>query len=428
MTDKRRKRRDHIQNITIVLLSISAVLLFAQTQMYNLGSSLSSGYWSFLTSPDSQTDQNTSSQDIPLSAPVQVAVTGPYGRFGSVTLTTTDEAFAPLRSLLEQALGSARTYTACDRKAFLAALQSTSVYCDFRSPLPLTILTELMWTSSEDTDIMAQRLAVTEQDGRVVLYLWDNAETFLCSETALSPENLVDTVDQYELGNAQFAFDASTSQYQDISPFSLFLNNEPDLAILSATASLPATNRLLTALNFNPNTQNRYLDPNGTEVIREGERTLRIRTDGTAVYQSSGDTSLSISAVGESPTSLEAVTGVASLLNAALTSTLGDASIYLERIQQNGSVTTLLFGYQVDGVPIRFSDGQSAAEVTLSGTSVSSMTLRAQQYTATEEPSLLLPLQQALAIAARYGNAELSIGYADSGSGTVSAQWLIHET
>ena len=44
------------------------------------------------------------------------------------------------------------------------------------------------------------------------------------------------------------------------------------------------------------------------------------------------------------------------------------------------------------------------------------------------EPSLLLPLQQALAIAARYGNAELSIGYADSGSGTVSAQWLIHET
>ena len=33
----RRRRRNLIQNIAIALLSVSAVLLFAQLQLYNLG-------------------------------------------------------------------------------------------------------------------------------------------------------------------------------------------------------------------------------------------------------------------------------------------------------------------------------------------------------------------------------------------------------
>ena len=35
----RRRRRNLIQNIAIALLSVSAVLLFAQLQLYNLGTS-----------------------------------------------------------------------------------------------------------------------------------------------------------------------------------------------------------------------------------------------------------------------------------------------------------------------------------------------------------------------------------------------------
>ena len=38
MTDKHRRRRDFIQNIVITVLAVSAVLLFAQTQIYSLGS------------------------------------------------------------------------------------------------------------------------------------------------------------------------------------------------------------------------------------------------------------------------------------------------------------------------------------------------------------------------------------------------------
>ena len=52
------------------------------------------------------------------------------------------------------------------------------------------------------------------------------------------------------------------------------------------------------------------------------------------------------------------------------------------------------------------------------------MTLRIRQYTSLEESSLLLPLRQALAVAARHPGTELTIGYVDNGSDTVSAQWL----
>lgn len=119
---------------------------------------------------------------------------------------------------------------------------------------------------------------------------------------------------------------------------------------------------------------------------------------------------------------VEAASEVRLLLSELLAPVMGDAQMYLEQIQQVGAATTLRFGYQAGGVPIRFADGGCAAHVTLSGTTVSSMELRIRQYTVTENDSLLLPLRQALAIAA--GGAELSIGYADSGGDTVSAAWL----
>ena len=87
MNDKKRRRRDFIQNLSIALLAVSAVLLFAK--MYNLGGAV--GDWQLLPYSGTQAPNSGTGQTAPLSAPVQAAVTGPYGRFGSVTLTTADE-------------------------------------------------------------------------------------------------------------------------------------------------------------------------------------------------------------------------------------------------------------------------------------------------------------------------------------------------
>lgn len=421
MNERSRTRRDFIQNITIAVLTVSAVLLFTQTQISNLGAS--STLSRIFSGPDVQSSSVITPQQDAFSpgAPVRVAAASTYGRYGGVAMTTSDEEFLPLRQLLEQALGSVQSLTFSSSQAFREALNRTSAYYDFLSPLPLSILADLSQTSLDEDAVFARRLVLAEENGAVALYLWDGANRCYRSGTALSAGDLNAVVSQYELGNAFFAFEGTGDHV--LAPYSLLPGEEPRLPQLAAVSSLSDTTRLLASLGFNPNTQNRYWESETTEVISESNgRTLRLSTDGTVVYQSGDDPTLSIQAAGEVPSMVEAASEVRLLLSELLAPVMGDAQMYLEQIQQVGAATTLRFGYQAGGVPIRFADGGCAAHVTLSGTTVSSMELRIRQYTVTENDSLLLPLRQALAIAA--GGAELSIGYADSGGDTVSAAWL----
>lgn len=421
MNERSRTRRDFIQNITIAVLTVSAVLLFTQTQISNLGAS--STLSRLFSGPDVQSSSVITPQQDAVSpgAPVRVAAASTYGRYGGVAMTTSDEDFLPLRQLLEQALGSAQSLTFSSSQAFRKALNRTSAYYDFLSPLPLSILANLSQTSLDEDAVFARRLVLAEENGAVALYLWDGANRYYRSGTALSAGDLNAVVSQYELGNAFFAFEGTEDHV--LAPYSLLPGEEPRLPQLAAVSSLSDTTHLLASLRFNPNTQNRYWESETTEVISENNgRTLRLSTDGTVVYQSGDDPTLSIQAAGEVPSMVEAASEVRLLLSELLAPVMGDAQVYLEQIQQVGAATTLRFGYQAGGVPIRFADGGCAAHVTLSGTTVSSMELRIRQYTVTENDSLLLPLRQALAIAA--GGAELSIGYADSGGDTVSAAWL----
>lgn len=423
MNERRRGKRDFLQNITIVVLTVSAVLLFASTQIASVGT----GFLPMLSGGEAAGNSQANQGTAALSAPVRVAVSGPFGRYGSVTLTTASEAFEPLRGLLGQALRDNRTYSSGDQAGFLEALTGTSVYYDFLSSLPLSVLEGILQSGgeTEPLPLSARRLLLAERDGGVVLYLWDEAGggVYRCN-TGLSPDLLEETVGRYELGGATFAFESTNPNAASVAPCSLFLGTLPDLPNLSVSVPLSDTGVLLSRLGFNPNTQNRYLDAGGAEVVIEQGRSLRIRPDGAIIYQSSGESAISITADGEMPDPWEAVTEVGALLNRLVSASAGDAALYLERIRQVGGATVLEFGYQASGVPIRFTDGESAAKVTLSGTQVTSMTLRVRQYTSAGESALLLPLRQALAIAVREEGAELSLGYTDSGDGTAVAKWL----
>lgn len=420
----RRKRRDIIQNITIVVLSLSAVVLFAQSQIYNLISD-QSGLADRLsgTAP-----VDTSVQTAPLTAPVRVAVTGVYDRYGAF-LTTDAEEFSDLGLLLKESLGSAGTLATCREADFVSALEAASVFYDFLSPLPLSILSQLTGgdSSGVSDSIRARQLILSAGSGTVRLYIWDGADTYLaCPVPPISAEDLTETVNGCTLGVVAFAFDEVELEeaYAHIAPRSLLLAELPVLPVLSASNPLGDTDQLLAALAFNPSTKNRYTDANGTEIIRETDRSLQIGTNGTITYEGGTEPAVEISAAGEVPTLQEAVNGSASLLRGLLGDLSGEAVLYLESVVQSEDITTLRFGYHVGGVPVRFSDGGCAAEVTLTGTSVSELSLRFRQYTASGEDSLLLPLQQALAIAASdHEGAELFIGYADGGA-TVSAQWM----
>ena len=211
---------------------------------------------------------------------------------------------------------------------------------------------------------------------------------------------------------------------RELDPCSLLPAQPPALPAFTLGDPLAGgTDWLLSALGFNPRSRTRHTESSGTELIIDGDRTLRIRPDNTIHYQSGNEPILRVKAAGDLPTAREAALGAGSLLSSLLAPVSGELQPWLQSLRRSGDVTALRFGYQLKGVPVRFQDGGFAAEITLTGSAVTALSLRFRQYNAAEEPSLLLPLPQALAVAAASPGKELSIGYVERG-GECRAYWL----
>ena len=418
MGEQRQDRRNLVQNILITLLALSAAVLFTQTQLYNLN---------LTTSEAPPGPAQSAAPAAELAAPVRTAVTGDYGRCGGLTCTTGDPVFAdPLGRRLLEALGSARDYAPCSRGDFLRALRGPSLDYDFLEPLPLSVLAGLLGGGEDVSpreDLSARRLLIVPQEGGAVLYLWDGGENCFRASTAVSSDSLEQVISRYELGDASFAMDGGGLE-RELDPCSLLPAQPPELPSFTLGDPLAGgTDWLLSALGFNPRSRTRHTESSGTELIIDGDRTLRIRPDNTIHYQSGNEPILRVKAAGDLPTAREAALGAGSLLSSLLAPVSGELQPWLQSLRRSGDVTALRFGYQLKGVPVRFQDGGFAAEITLTGSAVTALSLRFRQYNAAEEPSLLLPLPQALAVAAASPGKELSIGYVERG-GECRAYWL----
>lgn len=418
MGEQRRDRRNLVQNLLITLLALSAAVLFTQTQLYNLN---------LTTSEAPSGPAQSAAPAAELAAPVRTAVTGDYGRCGGLTCTTGDPVFAdPLGRRLLEALGSARDYAPCSRGDFLRALRGPSLYYDFLEPLPLSVLAGLLGGGEDVSpreDLSARRLLIVPQEGGAVLYLWDGGENCFRASTAVSSDSLEQVISRYELGDASFAMDGGGLE-RELDPCSLLPAQPPELPSFTLGDPLAGgTDWLLSALGFNPRSRTRHTESSGTELIIDGDRTLRIRPDNTIHYQSGNEPILRVKAAEDLPTAREAALGAGSLLGSLLAPVSGELQPWLQSLRRSGDVTALRFGYQLKGVPVRFQDGGFAAEITLTGSAVTALSLRFRQYNAAEEPSLLLPLPQALAVAAASPGKELSIGYVERG-GECRAYWL----
>ena len=310
----RRRRRNLIQNIAIALLSVSAVLLFAQLQLYNLGTSEDPLYLERLTG------EGSPSRLREFPAPVRVVLTDSYGRYGSLGFTTNSDGFSALG--LREALGSVQHLAPSATDAFRGALSGPSIYFDFLNPLPLQVLAEL--TGAEGTALEGNArclLLAAGADGSVHLYVWDGADTVLTgtvASTALSIDSLTEAVSQSGMGSVSFAFEVVEMEplYGKLFPLSILPTELPQLPVLSAASSISGTDWLLAAFGFNINTRERYAEADGTEVITEVEadRSLHIRPSGEITYRSGTDATLEISAQEEVPTAAEAVLGASILL------------------------------------------------------------------------------------------------------------------
>ena len=426
MTEHARASLDFRQNLSIAMLSVMAVFLFSRTELFHLGWEMMSRNFQAVSEPS--VSEQEEALPYALSVPVRFAATGVYGgvygRYVRVDMSAGDRAFRSARLLFGDALGESGDFQETSQDAFLLAVCGTSLYCDFLTPLPLSLLAGLMDTSAAD-ERSVRSMALAREKNVINLYLWDGGGEYVRRPTAVSRRELEELVSRCELGNGAFALDLydTESLYQKISPLSLLPETLPSLPVYASAVGLPDTGQLLSAFRFNPLTKSRYTEANGTEVIMEGGRSVRIRTNGNIYYQSGERGDLTIESAADVPTSYEAVRECAALLNRILIPQ-GCTPVCPLEVRRQGDGAVLRFGYALNGIPVFHLDGGAAAVVTLERRKIVSLGLRPRRYTATNTDSLLLPLEQASGIAGLYAGAELCLGYQDTGGSRLNARWF----
>ena len=406
--------KNKLQNFLIVLLSVTAALLFLECCRLTWGNG---GVLSRLFSDPGATVSDSTGQPETAALPLRFAAAGDYATRGQLGLTTAEESFSVPGALLREALGSASGRQTVEEAAFLSALDGTALCYDFLTVLPASLLGRRLNCAIPQGLDSVRRLLLSVQGGSVYLYC-GSEESCLRYQTKVSVTDLTALVNSCELSGVIFA--GQLSQAEGLDPLSLLPSEDVSLPQLSA-ASCPAESALWNLLGFNPRTNNYYLESDGTQVILEGDSTLRLQPGAVIRYEGSG---LSLSDRESFPDAGDAVEAGERFLAALLQSCGSNAGLLLRQVQATADGWILHFDYHAGGYPIRSGSGGAMASLTLRGTTAAELELNLRRYTVTEETSLLLPLTQALAIARRYDGAELNLGYLDGGGDALSAGWL----
>lgn len=420
----------HAQNLAIAALTVSALFLLTQTPLVgDLAGKSPQELAQDLFSGGEAAEESVSADLTGLALPVHVVFTSEYARFGLDAVTTLDTEFEQAGIFFSEALGSAEALSPCAESTLLDALRESGLYLALDADTPLSLLAGILGVAAPERELsrVSRLLLSPAEDDGALLYLYDRDEGCFSCRTTVSSSALSSTLASLDGNGTDFAF-ALSGEYDSLSPYTLIVSEPSARYTLSAAASLSDRSEFLSLAEFNPHTSG-YTDSSGTTVIQEVYGTLRLQSDGTVTYQGdSTDASslyyVSAADVGK-PTLSEAVAGAQRLVFTLLRDRCGDASLYLSSAEESGKRYTVTFDYVVGGTPLRFSDGSHAASVTIEGSTITAFTLRCRSYTLSDQPALLLPAQQAAAIAgSRYLDAELRVCYDDRGADTVGVSWF----
>ena len=431
---RRRKHTRLVQNLAITLLSLTAAVLLGQVVSFEMGldgtlSSLSAQFSDTISPGPSDTGQTTDLSA--LSAPMNLMVTGTYGRYGSPLVSSSAAGVDEALTLLREALGSASGGSSLSAELFRGLAIQQGVFFDFLLPVPVSILSSRLQTDFAP-DGSARYCLITGDTTQVSLYLWDGGETIRRFDTALDSTALHQVIGAFESNDALFAFEAG-EDYAALDPYTLIVRQRMEVPLLQAASPVgtQATDDLLALLDFNPHTNSRYPLSNGTEMVVEYPRTLGVQTDGTVLYTGSAEPVSALyqaGAQGETPTQEEAALAALRLAETLLSyAGVDTGSLWFSGITETEDGYTVTLDYQVGGIPVYFADGESAVSVEITGAAITAFHCRIRQYTTLETLYPLLPLTQAVAMSSAYEGGFLTAGYVDQGSDQLQPTWLMRE-
>lgn len=417
----KKRLRDHLQNLALILLTLSALFLLTRLPM------LQNIRWSQRTffAPD-QSAGGGEEDALPagMFSSVNLMVTGDseYGRSGLLCVSADDAVLQAVLPLFREALGSAGPAEPAAESAFRDALAGPGFYLELGGAvLPLEAVAA--WLEEEPPDFSIELCAMVLTVGEETsLYLRDGDGGIFRCATALPGSAVLPVCEDFPPNGAAFAYE---SAYTSLMPYTILASAPAPLPDLFS--ELPAgysAYNLLTALDFNAHTLSRYKESDGTEVVEESPRTLRISPDGAVRFLSrEGSGSPLYRASGEG---LREALAAAWRLASALTDGVGASPVYLQSVEERGEGEYVFrFRYQSEGVPVFFPDEGDALTVEFQKGLIVGFDYRCRVYRAAEEePEAMLPAALAQAIAASYPQSGLFVGYEDDGSGQLSARWL----
>lgn len=410
-----------LQNLMLIGLTISAVFLITK---FSVVEDVFGGRMQALLS--GPTNNTSVAGDIGGAiAAVHIAVTDEieYGRYAVTNVPVSGELFRSLVPLLREAIGSAAAGERVGDGVFRAALQTPGIYVDMKTVLPVGCVAS--WLDEEyEGEGSVRAIALTTDEETATLFLLDGENQIVRCGTALTSVAVRELTAGFAPNGGQLGFE---SGYDTLQPYTVLAQDAEEIP--DVRAAIPggySAYNLLTALDFNAHTNSRYTESSGVEVVVQTPRTLRIGKDGTVNYNASGEVTSELYQVsgGDAQPSLEDALKSACAIATALTVGTDASDLTLESMERTNSGWVVTFGYHVNGVTVHLGDERSALRVVIDGNAVTAFEYYCRAYTVLEQGAKLLPSAMAVAIASLQSEAELSLGYVDSGAEVLSVCWL----
>lgn len=417
-----RRQIDRIENVLIVLLSLSALFLMGKTGMFQAvtGQSAAQGGAAAF-----------SAQANPLSrgTPVGLMAQNQYGRYGiAYDQTGVDALYGQgLEELLTQTLAGMEDPHPTTQEAWQqAVVQGESwIFYDFLYNISF---------SRQNSQEEGRAFLITGRNGRAdgVYYRNDETGDYYTAQIREGEVSFPTLLGTLAPNGARFAFEDETLA-EAFPAFTLLLPQAPSCPVYTASNPLETQDEAgrtayLENLGFNLRATSIYQSVDGT-VIREGTDTLRIQKDGTLIYHGSegGEARWQALSQREKDQQIKAEE-VLDLLTQGL---MGQGRLFCQSITTLADgETELLFCCLLDGAKVQVWGEGWTARVVFQGEDLTGFELRLRRYEETEETCAVLPLRQAAAGAETLGQRgkELQLCYTDDGAGgPISAGWVVRD-
>lgn len=408
-----RRRLDRLQNLLILLLSCSALVL-----IFHSGMLQSAAGWD-RDRTGSGAQGGAESTSFSRNVPVTLALQTPEGRWGFQCQQRSVTALydGGLRDLLSQAISTMTGVRTASQEEWQEAVgQGESwVFYDF-----------LYNTSfSAQTEGAGRFFFLTLRGGQAeTLYYYNQASRSYYAAQVQASAELDTLLAGYPADGSEFAFQR---EELDLPAYQLVSRAAPNCLVYTAVNPLAvmddsAREALLERLSFNTRAASPYQTADGT-VIREGADTLRLQKNGKLIFQGSESGEARYEAA--SPRDRDLQRKAEDILDQVAG---GQGQFYCQGITSLGDgAAEVTFYYLLGGARVNLWEKDYSAKFYFQGSTLRSYEICLRDYQATEERCAIPPLRQAAAAAAAAGQAgkELQLCYRDDGGDQVRASWAV---